>query len=183
MRHDPILFLDLATKTGWAVGEPGGQISYGSIRFARPSEDQAAAFGRFSVWLDGMIGEHGVSEVVFEQPMDPRHMVDRKTKRNLTSFATIRLLLGLCAITEERGRLAGVRVTETSVHSIRKHILSGQRPPKGQAKTVVAQRLKMLGYNPTDGDASDAIAGWLYASAIRAPGADIATPLPLGRGA
>lgn len=183
MRHEPILFLDLATTTGWAVGRPGETIRSGSIRFAKPREDQAAAFARYQVWLDNLIAADNVAEVVFEQPMDPRHMVDKKTRRNLTTFDTIRKLLGLCAITEATARLAGIRVTEASVHAIRRHVLSGQRAPKGEAKRVVAARLQMLGFRPTDDNESDAIAGWLYASAIRAPGADIATPLPLGRGA
>ncbi|WP_056033450.1 hypothetical protein [Loktanella sp. 3ANDIMAR09] len=177
-----ILALDLATTTGWAICTPGVSMRSGSVRFAGPKEDQAMAFARYSEWLDDIFRENEITAVVYEQPMDPRHMKNPKTGRATTNFDTIRLLLGLCAVTEARSRICGIpRIFEAPVQSVRKHLLKG-RPPKGEAKIAVARMLSILGYRPTDDNEADAIAIALFASAILEPGKDIATPLPLGRG-
>ncbi|SHE78359.1 hypothetical protein SAMN05444339_10251 [Loktanella atrilutea] len=174
-----ILALDLATTTGWALGVPGQPITSGSIRFSGSTEDQSIGFARYTSWIGELLSTHDVTEVCYEQPMDPRHMVNKVTGRATTNFATIRLLLGMCAITEAQARIYRVpRLTEAPVQSVRKHLLK-HRPAKGQSKIAVAQMLKILGYRPVDDNEADALALILYVSAIRAPGADIATPLPL----
>lgn len=179
--YGTILALDLATTTGWAIGRPGQKLRSGSQRFAARNEDQATGFARYSLWLADILATEDVTEVCYEQPMDPRHMM--KNGRATTNFDTIRLLLGLCAITEAEARKARVKtITEAPVQSVRSYLLR-TRPPKGEAKAQVMRMLNILGYRPGDDNEADALAIFLYASGIRAPGVDVSTPLPLrGRG-
>lgn len=90
--------------------------------------------------------------------MDPRHMK--------TNINTARMLIGMPAIVESVAYQTNhFTVKEASVHDVRKHLLGG-RPPKGEAKRVVMDRLRVLGYSPQDDNEGDAIAGWLYATAL-----------------
>lgn len=178
-----ILALDLATTTGWAVGRPGEPIRYGALKLGNIANDQSLRFATFSAWVFDAIEKNGVERVVFEAPRDPRHM----TKMNkmgqrvqLTNFSTTRMLLGLCAIAEAEARRAGIKPNEVEAGKVRKHLFSGPAPRGQNIKRAVTARLNMLGFEPQDDNAADAIAIWLYASALLAPGADVATLLPLG---
>ncbi len=154
----PVLFLDLATTTGWCEGVPNEKPTSGTMRLAPAGSSPAAIFGGLLDWLAQRLTTFRYRMIVYEAPMDPRHMK--------TNINTARILLGLPAIVEAVAHQTGhFRVKEASVHDVRTHLLGG-RPPKGEAKRVVMDRLRVLGYAPKDDNEGDAIAGWLYTSAL-----------------
>lgn len=154
----PVLFLDLATTTGWCEGVPGEKPTSGTMRLAPPGSSPAAIFGGLLDWLASRLTTFRYRMIVYEAPFDPRHMK--------TNINTARVLLGLPAIVEAVAHQTGNhRIKEASVHDVRQHLL-GRRPPKGEAKRVVMDRLRVLGYSPKDDNEGDAIAGWLYATAL-----------------
>lgn len=63
------LALDTATDTGWAM-KVGSTLHSGVQNFQHDAkrESPGMRFLRFSSWLRNMIHEHGVTEVVYEQP-------------------------------------------------------------------------------------------------------------------
>lgn len=161
MSDGSIIFLDLARQTGWCEGAPGEAPQSGSYRCAPADASPAAVYAGLIDFLGRRLTAFRYRIVAFEAPMDPRHM---KTNVN-----TARLLLGVAAITEGVAYSTGHhRLFECSVHDVRKHLL-GQRPEAGKAKRAVIGRLKALGFNPSDDNEADAIAGWLYACAVIDP--------------
>lgn len=92
-----ILALDLASRTGWAVGEPSdARPASGSLRFATPGASLGAIYAACRQWLsDFVAADPEIRLIVFEAPMAPQYMA---------GFATahiIRILIGLCAVVEE----------------------------------------------------------------------------------
>ena len=158
-----VIFLDLATTTGWCVGVPGEKPISGSIRLGyqgcTPEEKGAALFNFLSPRL--MAFRHRM--LVFEAPLDPRQM------GRTTNAATARTLIGLAFMAGSVASLTNPRYREANVSEVRKFILSGSRPPKGEAKNAVMKVVRTLGYDFKDDNEADAIAGWLHATAILSP--------------
>ena len=80
-------------------------------------------------------------------------------------------LIGVIQIlNKKRGRFTkddldivqGITLREVSVHDVRKHLMG--RSPRGEGtKELVMQAVRERGFQPTDDNEADAIAGWLYA--------------------
>lgn len=156
-----VLFLDLATTTGWCEGEPGKSPESGTIRLAPAGASPAAAFGGLIAFLGERLTARRYRLVAYEQPMDPRHLK--------TNINTARKLIGMPAIVEGLCHQTGhSRVHEVGVHAIRKSLIGG-RPARGEAKREVTKHLHLLGYRPADDNEADAIAGWLHVTAIIDP--------------
>lgn len=172
-----ILFLDLARQTGWAYGRPGMGCVHGSISLAPPGGSPAYVFAGLNQFLRKLITDHGKpSELCFETPLDPRHMGPR------TNAKTARLLIGLPAVAEMVGvEFAINRITEARATEIRSFLLP-KRPPKAEMKRAISQQLRTLGYAPQDDNAADAIAGWLFLCAVRAPGSEMTAPMDVRHG-
>src|ERR1700752_4347775 len=66
-----ILALDLATVSGWAIGNPGEQPQSGIIRFgtSNPTHGQIAA--EAIAWFIETLSEFKPHMIVFEQPLPP----------------------------------------------------------------------------------------------------------------
>lgn len=168
-----ILFLDIATTTGWAEGLPGDRPVSGKLRLAPEGSKPAAIFGGMLAFLGARLSAFRYRMIVYEAPMDPRHMK--------TNINTARVLLGLPAVVEAVAHQTGHHaIREANVHDVRKHLLGG-RPAKGDAKREVIASLRGLGFDPADDNEADAIAGWLYAAAQVDPKAAPPTG-PLFRG-
>lgn len=162
-----ILFLDIATKTGWAEGLPGERPVSGTYRLAPEGAKPAAIFGGMLAFLGARLTAFRYRMIVYEAPMDPRHMT--------TNINTARVLLGLPAVVEAVAHQTGHHaIREASVHDVRKHLLGG-RPPNGEAKAAVIAAVRGLGFDPTDDNEADAIAGWAYAVSLVDPRAALPT--------
>lgn len=153
MRDGPILSLDIATLTGWAVGPVGAEIPIsGCQRITHPGADLAVTFHKFDHWLADLITVHDPSLIVFEAPV-PR--------QNVHGFQTARKLLGLAAVCELVAYQREVECREAAVQTVRKHFCGNGRADK---QDVIA-RCVARGWNVTDDNEADALALWDYACA------------------
>lgn len=158
-----ILFLDLATQTGWCEGVPGQRPTSGTIRLAGSGGPNAEAYNTLYQFLDDRLRLTRYQMIAIEAPQSPSHMAGR------TNANTLRRLIGLCEVVEwvaYRHGYFGKRMVEARVDDVRRYLFAGSRPAKGEAKIAVVSRIKALGYQPADDNEADAIAGWLYASGI-----------------
>lgn len=167
-----ILFLDVATRTGFCEGAPGEKPHHGSLRFApEGSSPEAVAAGAIK-WLGQRLQAFRPNVIVVEASLDPRHMGSK------TNVKTAQLLLGLPLVLGAVAHLSGVYDFRSArIDDIRRHLL-GHRPGRATAKREVIDRITALGFTPQDDNAADAIAGWLYACSIVEPKvAALSTPL------
>ena len=160
-----ILALDLATRTGWALGRPGDATPLsGSVRFAREGASMGAVFAGCRNWLGQFLDEHDdVELIVFEAPMDPMLFVGRPRRPE-----TARQLIGLAAIVEERTYDRGYDVREARVSDIRRHFI-GANLKRRAAKDATIEACRRLGWAPVDDNAADALALWHYQASILDP--------------
>lgn len=154
---DAVLFLDIATTTGWCEGPVDGAKTSGTMRLAPPGSSAAAVQGGMLAWLGERLTAFRYRAIVYEAPLDPRFMGQK------TNLNTARMLLGLCGVVEAVAHQTGhFNLSQVSVHDAR-HFLVGKRPPKGEGKAMAMRALRMQGFAFTDDNEADAIAGWLYA--------------------
>ncbi|WP_074123250.1 hypothetical protein [Bradyrhizobium sp. AS23.2] len=89
-----ILALDLAARTGWALGYPSDEAPRsGSFRLAREGASMGALFSSCRQLLDDLLNiEPDIKLIVFEAPMTPQQMAGRTTadimRRLIASAAT-----------------------------------------------------------------------------------------------
>lgn len=159
---DPnILALDLAARSGWAMGcVRDAAPRFGSVRLANPGASMGAIFSNCHKWLGGF---DGVDVVVFEAPMQPSFMAGR------TNAHTIRILIGIAAITEEFFFSRGVDVREAQVGDVRRHFIGSNKHKRVAAKALTISGCRRLGWNPPDDNAADALALWHYQASIFEP--------------
>ena len=166
-----ILFLDIASNTGWCEGEPGGKATYGSFQLAPEGADTPAKGAGLFKFLATRMQAFKPRTFVYEAPRNPNQMIGR------TNAKTIRTLIGLPFVAETAAYLCGVYdIQEAEASSIRSFMLplaKGEKRgklPAGELKKLIFRRVKDLGYDPKNTDEADAIAGWLYACNVAAPG-------------
>jgi hypothetical protein len=165
----PILALDLAMRSGWAVGVcDDARPRSGSVELARAGASMGAVFAACDQWLGAFLDvETAIKLVVFEAPGDPRHFGPRRPE-------TARILIGLAAIVEGLlYRRGGYDVREASVQAVRRHFLGGGQ--KGDPKGLTIAACNRLGWAPVDHNAADALALWHYQAAILKPALAIQT--------
>ncbi len=155
----PILFLDIATTTGWCEGAPGARPESGTLRLCKTGGADAEAFGGLLRWLGDRLTARRYLRVVFEAPVGPG--MDRA---GVTNWKTKRRLIGLCAVAEAVAHSTGHPVFEASAMTIRKHVLGSGRPAEPKKAVMAAMRLS--GFDPKDDNEADAIAGWIYACSV-----------------
>jgi hypothetical protein len=161
MDEKTILALDLAARTGWALGGMHDCVPLsGSIRFAKPGASLGMIFSTCRTWVRDLVLLHQPNVIVFESPMTPGHMSGR------TNATTIRLLIGLTAIVEEA--TFGLDVREAKVIDIRRHFI-GSNPRRAEAKTKTIAACRRLGWTPVDDNAADALALWHYQATVFEP--------------
>jgi crossover junction endodeoxyribonuclease RuvC len=157
-----ILALDLASRTGWAVGDASdARPASGSIRFATPGASLSAVYCGCRQWLsDFVVADPEICLIVFEAPMTPQHMA------GFTAAHIIRILIGLCAVTEEFAYYRGLDVREAKVCDVREHFIGSNKIKRKEAKVATIDACHRLGWAPADGNAADA---WHYQASIFDP--------------
>ena len=127
-----ILALDLASVTGWAIGEPGGTPSHGSHRFASSGASHEAIFAAAFRWTDNMIAEcyPGESLIVWEAPLATSF------KHGNSNTNTTTLLYGLPAIVGACAYLRGIfDIRKAETRLVRQHFI-GCNPKRARAKAL-----------------------------------------------
>ncbi len=163
-----ILFLDLATVTGWAEGEPGGRATSGRIRLGSGSTNGEVGKA-FNAFLAPRLASFRPARVIYESPF----------VAGMKNVNTVRLTFGLAFMTETICSIYGVPVMEANLNTIRKQTLGFVPRGKGvDVKAPIIDHVRALGYEPEDDNQADALLGWLYACAVLDPGSAVrASPL------
>ena len=176
MRNLPqcmILFLDVATRTGWCAGRPGEEPEYGSKRLAPEEAPPVAIVAHSQIFIRELIETYRPNVIIAETPVFAGAMAGK------TNHKTTRLLQCLpWAMASAAYHEKVFDYREMAQASIRKFVL-GRKPTTGKAKAEVMQAMRALGFDPQDDNASDAIAGWLYACNVIAPEVNPAHTTPL----
>ena len=176
MRNLPqrmILFLDVATRTGWCAGRPGEEPEYGSKRLAPEKAPAVAIVAHSQILIRELIETYRPNVIIAETPVFAGAMAGK------TNHKTTRLLQCLpwaMAATAYHEKVFDYR--EMAQASIRKFVL-GRKPTTGKAKEEVMRAMEAFGFKPQDDNASDALAGWLYACNVIAPEVNPAHTTPL----
>lgn len=158
-----VLALDLASVTGWACGEPGGSLEHGTIRFASSGACHEAIFARAYQWMNGMIGVHMPTLVVWEAPLPTSF------RRGSTNSDTTSLLFGLPAVigaAAYENRVFDIRKADT--RDVRLHFI-GCNPKRTKAKPMVIRQCRAMGWDVSDDNEADALATWHYMCALLEP--------------
>lgn len=137
-----MLCLDLGTNTGWAIRQPDGQITSGTMEF-RPGrfEGGGMRYLRFKHWLTEM-KQCGVGMVIFEEV--------RNHKGIDASHAYGGFMATLTAWCEHHE----IPYQGVPVGTIKRHATG-----KGNAsKDEVMEAMRRKGHDPVDDNASDALA-------------------------
>jgi hypothetical protein len=164
--------LDLASTSGFAIGEPGGTPLSGSVRFASAGASHEAIFAKASQWMNGALVAHVPGTVVWEAPLATSF---RKGQSNIN---TTTLLYGLPAVIGAVAYLKGIYdIRKASTRDVRMHFI-GQNPKGHIGKKLVMRQCRAMGWSPIDDNESDALALWHYMCALIEPKLAIA-PTPL----
>lgn len=167
-----ILALDLASVTGWAVGEPGGKPVHGSIRFASAGASHEAIFAEAMVWIVQVYEEYEPKTVVWESPMPTSF------NRGRTNINTTTILFGLPAIIGSVAYLRGMYdIRKADTKDVRMHFI-GCNPKRAKAKPLVMRQCRAMGWEVIDDNEADALATWHYMSSLLEPKLAMA-PTPL----
>lgn len=161
-----ILALDLASRTGWALGYVTDKVPQsGSIRFAKEGSSMAAMFSACRLQLRDFLSMNPeIGLVVFEAPLLPMF------KTGKTNIKTIRSLVGMAAVVEELLYTLGkYDVREAKVSEVRTHFLGSNRHRRDAAKHLTINACYRLGWKPVDDNAADALALWHYQASVLEP--------------
>lgn len=165
-----ILSLDLARKTGWALGLANdAKPQSGSLQITNSDSSHAKLFSSWREYLRDFIALNPeIGLVIFESPLPPM------LRTGNTNISAIRLLMGLAAVTEEllytlnqfpqRPHIIDVR--EARVADVRTHFIGSNRHKRDEAKMLTIKRCRQLGWEPKDDNAADALALWDYQCSI-----------------
>lgn len=171
-----ILALDLASVTGWCVGEPGGPPLHGWLRFASAGASHEAIFAAALKWTHEMITVHAPNLIVWEAPMPTSF------NRGTSNVNTTTLLYGLPAVVGAVAYQARVpRILKASTKDVRLHFI-GQNPKGHIGKKLVMRQCRVMGWEVDDDNEADALALWSFMCSLIAPELAL-RPTPLfGRG-
>lgn len=171
-----VLALDLASVSGWACGEPGGEPEHGSIRFASAGAAHEAVFAGALRWMSDTMTSRAPAVVVWEAPLATSF------KRGSSNVNTTTLLYGLPAVIGAVSYLRGCYdIRKADTKDVRNHFI-GCNPKRVKAKPMVIRQCRVMGWEVKDDNEADALATWHYMCALIAPRLAM-RPTPLfGRG-
>lgn len=155
-----VIFLDLATSTGWAVGTVSGVEEFGTIVLPKTGVDVGLYLNVADSMIDRLVGKHLPTVLAFEAPWLSRR--DR--------IENTRKLHGLPNVVEQIASRRKLECVEASVHDVAEHFL-GVPYPKGGDRKKMATRVKCrdLGFEVRNSDEADALAGLSYILSCKHP--------------
>jgi hypothetical protein len=160
MSRPLILALDIATRTGWALGRVGETPRSGSHRFGHSSSDENVIFGAALDWASTFMQERRPDLLMIEALLPPDAM------RGKTSKAVRDRLAGLHGVIRGVAWLRHVeQIMDCSVGDVRSHFIGDRKAKREVAKRETMRRCAQLGWEHRDDNAADALAIWSYACA------------------
>jgi hypothetical protein len=165
----PVYALDLAVRTGLAVGPPGALPWSASLVLKRPDQQKDVAYSNLIAFL---------SE---QWTAAPPALVVKEAMLHLQAFLKLgnsedvpKMHAGLHAIVEGLCVRFGIPWRDVSDSTVRKHFVGkGRLGDRASTKAAVVARCHLLGMLPKgcrDDNRADALATWDYACATFARG-------------
>jgi hypothetical protein len=148
-----VLALDLASQTGFAIGEIGLAKPFsGTIRFASEGASHEALFAGAVKWMSDMCHGYGPTTVVWEAPLPTSF------KGGTTNISTTTLLFGLPAIIGAVAYLKGIYdIRKARTTDVRQHFI-GANPKGKEGKKLVQRQCRAHGWEFADDNEADALA-------------------------
>ncbi len=163
MSLQPIMALDLASVSGYAVGAPGEKPVHGSHRFAGVGASHEAIFAGAVRWTRWMISYHAPSLIVWEAPL-PTSFKRGKTTNDVTT-----VLYGLSAVVGATAYLRGIYdIRKAETRNVRLHFI-GCNPKRAKAKPLVKRQCRAMGWEVEDDNEADSLAVWHFMCSILEP--------------
>jgi hypothetical protein len=160
-----ILALDVATQTGWAMGNVGSAPISGSVRFGKRGDSNNKIFADALRWLSRLLDPQPRPDLVIIEAMLPPEAMRGQTSRQVRDR-----LAGLHGVVRGVAQLRGVsQIAEATVGDIRGHFIGDRRGTRYWAKRETVEKCHMLGWAPQDENAADALALWHFACSLIDP--------------
>ena len=167
----PLLALDLAGNTGWAVAaHPDARPYHGTQKFGAEGEALGPYLMRLWRWLSEMRAIHRPGSIVYEAPI---------TVAGANSHAKSLKLMNLAGTTELWCQFAALPCEGAHLASIRKSFCGNGRAKKPE----VMEACRLRGWAPQNDNEGDALALLAHQAAILAPRGSLGMPPLLRRGA
>lgn len=159
--------LDLATVTGWVIGEvpekplplplevlSPPKIKSGHVRFGKPGCEIGPFMSTAESWLVKLIRDHTPGMVVFESPIMP----------TVTQIATLRKLYGIAALIEKICNDLKIPVREAAGSTVYKAF--GVKGKGKERKENCIAACVRYGWYPQDDNEADAMILWHYGASL-----------------
>jgi Holliday junction resolvasome RuvABC endonuclease subunit len=160
-----LLALDIASVTGWARGPVGPDgPRCGSVQFGKTGASQLAICGHALEWAIDTI-KPPLPDIVAIEDLLPPHVTRGKSNVDHDLLAHLHgIIMAVCFM---RGVF---KVNKYPVMRIRRHFIDLGSCAKGQAKGMVQDKCRQLGWLAgDDNDAADACACWSFACSLIDP--------------
>lgn len=153
-----ILALDIATNTGFAIGDTADLVpAFGSVRFIKPGSSHQALFGNALKWAADFLQRHNPERIIYEAPLQFRGGKSRAGNDEI--------LHGLPAVILAAAYYRDIfDIHKAPVRDVRVHFIRSN-PKREFAKQRTIARCKQLGWYVEDDNQADACALWDYACA------------------
>lgn len=166
-RDCTLLALDIATETGWCVGKPSAEPTFGFYRTRDGGlPNKLIDFGN---WLRQVIAQHQPELVAFEEPPNPTWGAGRGKKG--TNATTILMLNALCTKAEEICAEQRLTCRSVSAGKWKKNMVGTSRFGKSVRPYPATESCAQRGWLVTNHNTADAVGVWLYAVAVINPDA------------
>ena len=170
-----IAALDIATRTGFAFGEPGSKPRTDLWRLKQPSEHYDVVGGNIGKKIRDLcfLADTRPDLIVFESPIPPYQEQGKGERKNPIRRSIESILLPQRAVGGLQGvaECYGIEVMGVHLSKVRTHFIGRASAGSPEAtKAAVISRCMALGYVPRgfkDDNICDALALWDWACAIR----------------
>lgn len=160
----PILALDLARLTGFAIGRPGEIPRSGTEVLSKPHAGLGVQAGRLISFLNREFRDSQPIMVVKEAPFSLAAFSDHRVAEKV-----VRSAYGLHAIVEGMAHRFDIPCHDAPEATVTKHFTGkGRHGGRANRKRAIIERCHQLGYldrRCRDDDRADAIAVWSWAEA------------------
>ena len=147
-----IAALDLATKTGVAVGPLGGSPALWTLDLKSKSEAKfhASRLMQIQGLAHRLIAEHGVRFIAIEKPFVATH----------NNWETTLLTIGLTANVLSWAERKGIPVDIFPSQTVAKHFTGSGKMKRDEKKAAILAECRARGWDPNDDNQADAAALW-----------------------
>lgn len=158
-----VIGIDAATRVGIAIGEPGAAPVAWTEKLGEGYQPRLGAALRLTARL---IEEHRPGLIAIENSVNVGRFASRDTDNILKGI--LGCIVG-CAYTRS------VPVHLIEIATLDKHFVGARQKGRDARKRAYMQRARLLGWQPPDQDACDAMAVWDYACSLTSRAHSIST--------